>query len=69
MKHILWEFFDNLQEFEDKQQFIANNPYFHNWAPRYKKQLAMALQKEIIPYEATLTKQGESVAGIYFIIS
>ena len=57
------------QEFEDKQNFITKNPLFSSWAPRYKKQLAMALQKETLPYEGVPTKQGTQVTAIYFILS
>ena len=36
------------KEFEDKQNFIATNKYFQTWAPKYKKQLAMALQVSVL---------------------
>ena len=57
------------KEFEDKSNFIATSPYFHNWPPKYKKQLAMALVKESVPYENTLVKQGDPVSGIFFILT
>ena len=56
------------QEFDEKMAFINNNPLFSCWAPRYKKQLAMAFQKETIPYEGIVAKQGEPVTDIYFIL-
>ena len=56
------------KEFEDKSNFIANNPFFCNWAPKYKKQLAMALEKDVIAYDGVMTKQGEPLAAIYFIL-
>lgn len=56
------------KEFDDKANFIANNPFFKNWAPKYKKQLAMALQIEVFPYDSIITKQGDPVAAIYFIL-
>ena len=56
------------QEFEDKTNFIANNPFFQTWAPKYKKQLAMALEKDVFPYDGVMTKQGEPVSAIYFIL-
>ena len=62
MKYVLQK------EFEDKSNFIANNPFFCNWAPKYKKQLAMALEKDVIAYDGVLTKQGEPLAAIYFIL-
>ena len=57
-----------LQEFEDKTNFIATYQHFAKWAPRYKKQLAMALEKETVPYDTILCRQGAPVRGIYFII-
>jgi hypothetical protein len=33
------------REFEEKAAFIKESHLFSNWAPRYKKQLAMALYK------------------------
>ncbi|KAK2173403.1 hypothetical protein NP493_877g00021 [Ridgeia piscesae] len=57
------------KEFEDKSTFIATNPLFRGWAPRYHKQLTMALQKDICGYEGVLVKQGAPVTAIYFILS
>lgn len=57
------------REFEEKAAFIKGSPLFSNWAPRYKKQLAMALYKESFPYESELVRQGDPVTNIYFIIS
>ncbi|XP_064619879.1 uncharacterized protein LOC135483173 isoform X2 [Lineus longissimus] len=57
------------EEFEDKANFIATNPFFSNWAPRYKKQLAMAFRKETYVYETVIAKQGEPVTDVYFILS
>ena len=57
------------KEFEDKTNFIASNPFFNAWPPKYKKQLAMALIKEDSPYEAVLAKQGDPLQGIYFILT
>jgi hypothetical protein len=56
------------EDFEDKATFIATNPFFSNWAPRYKKQLAMAFRKETYGYESVIAKQGDPVAEIYFIL-
>ena len=56
------------KEFEDKSNFIASNPYFKAWPPKYKKQLAMALQIETVPYEGIVTKQGEPLEAIYYVL-
>ncbi|XP_070180871.1 uncharacterized protein [Littorina saxatilis] len=55
-------------EFEEKKKFICNSPLFASWAPKYRKQLAMALYKENYPYESLLVRQGDRVAFAYFII-
>ncbi|XP_063424056.1 uncharacterized protein LOC134707877 isoform X2 [Mytilus trossulus] len=57
------------REFEEKAAFIKDSPLFSTWAPRYKKQLAMALYKESFPYESALVRQGDHLTNIYFIIS
>jgi len=36
-------------------------------APRFRKQLAMALQSTTLPYERALVRQAESVTAIHFI--
>ena len=56
------------KEFEDKRQFIVNNPLFASWAPKYRKQLTMALYKETFPYESVMVRQGEPVEFVYFIL-
>lgn len=57
------------KEFEDKTNFIANCPYFKSWMPKYRKQLAMAMQKDTMPYDAVLTRQGEPLENIFYILS
>ena len=54
--------------YEEKQEFINNCKFFQFWSIRYKKQLAMALQKEALPYDGVLTKQGAPSSSIYFIL-
>ena len=56
------------KEFEDKRQFIVNNPLFTSWAPKYRKQLTMALYKETFPYESVMVRQGDPVEFVYFIL-
>ncbi|WAR30403.1 KAPR-like protein, partial [Mya arenaria] len=56
-------------EFEEKQAFIKTNDLFSSWTPKYKKQLTMAMYKEIYCYDSVLVKQGDQVNNIYFIIS
>ncbi|KAK3590509.1 hypothetical protein CHS0354_037556 [Potamilus streckersoni] len=56
------------QEFEEKQNFVKNHRLFSNWAPKYRKQLTMALYKESFPYDTHLVRQGEPVTNIYYLI-
>ena len=56
------------KEFEDKRHFIHSNPLFASWAPKYRKQLTMALYKEAYPYESVLVRQGDRVEFVYFIL-
>jgi len=57
------------KEFDDKTNFIANSRYFRYWQNKYRKQLAMAMTKITMPYEATITKQGQAVDAIYFLLT
>lgn len=56
------------KEFEDKRQFIANNSLFSSWAPKYTKQLTMAMYKQAWPYDSVLVRQGDQVDFFYFIL-
>lgn len=56
------------REYEEKRQFISNNSLFSFWAPKYRKQLIMALYKAVYSYESTLVRQGDEVECVYFII-
>lgn len=57
------------KEFDDKTNFIANSRYFRYWQNKHRKQLAMALTKVTMPYEAILTKQGQKVDAIFFLLT
>jgi len=56
-------------EFQQKADFIAQHPHFSNWAPKYRKQLTMALEKEVLSFDHVVTKQGAPVEAIYFVVS
>ncbi|XP_013411811.1 uncharacterized protein LOC106174696 [Lingula anatina] len=56
------------QEFEDKAKFVSTNQFFGGWPPKYKKQLAMALEKHTLTYDSVLAKQGQPVNALYFIL-
>ncbi|RUS80429.1 hypothetical protein EGW08_011798, partial [Elysia chlorotica] len=57
------------KEFQEKTNFISNNNLFGNWAPKYRKQLAMAMYKETFGYESPLVRQGDRTAEMLFILS
>jgi len=57
------------REFEQKASFIAQHAQFRHWAPKYRKQLSMALEKEVLSFDYVLTKQGDPVDAIYFVLS
>jgi len=57
------------QEFQQKDHFIAQHPHFRSWAPKYRKQLIMALEREVLSFDHVVTKQGAPVDAIYFIVS
>jgi hypothetical protein len=57
-----------LRKLAEKQNFINKSPFFGNWAPKMKKLLSLCLERDIIPYDSYLGKQGEQAEKIYFII-
>lgn len=57
-----------LRKMAEKQNFINKSPFFGNWAPKMKKLLSLCLERDIIPFDSYLGKQGEIADRIYFII-
>ena len=57
------------REFQQKADFIAQHPQFRHWAPKYRKQLTMALEKVTTPFEHVLCRQGSPVEAIYYIVA
>ncbi|XP_074659858.1 uncharacterized protein LOC141912511 isoform X2 [Tubulanus polymorphus] len=57
-----------LAEFEERNTFVSECPYFSNWQQRFKKQMAMSLVKVKIPYDGCIVKQGDPVVGLYFVL-
>lgn len=56
------------RKLNEKQKFINNSPFFGNWSPKMKKLLSLCLERDVIPYDSYLGKQGEAADKIYFII-
>lgn len=57
-----------LRKLAEKRNFINNSPFFGNWSPKMKKLLSLCLERDIIPYDSYLGKQGEQADRMYFII-
>lgn len=55
--------------FENKFRFIATNPYFQKMAAKFRRQLTMATDVYRLPSDVLLTKQGDPVTAIYFIVA
>jgi hypothetical protein len=56
------------KEFDDKLSFVLIHPVLRGWAPRYRKQLAMALEKHVYNYESNVTRQSDRVDAMYFVL-
>ena len=56
------------KEFEERKYFVESNPLFSNWQPKYKKQMAMSLRKEIITFDSPIIRQGATVDGLCFLL-
>ena len=52
----------------EKQNFINKSPFFSSLTPRMKRLLCSYFERDIVPYESYLGKQGDQVDRIYFII-
>lgn len=57
-----------IRKLNEKQEFINSSPFFGNWQPKMKKLLSLCLERDILPYDSYLGKQGEPADKIYFII-
>lgn len=57
-----------LRKLSEKQNFINSSPFFGNWSPKMKKLLSLCLERDIIPYDSYLGKQGEVADKMFFII-
>jgi hypothetical protein len=56
------------EEFNQKTDFVDRNPTFEQWTAKQKKQLVISLQKEVMHYGCPLTRQGNPVDNLYFIL-
>ncbi|XP_064635011.1 uncharacterized protein LOC135492444 isoform X2 [Lineus longissimus] len=57
-----------IAEFEEKNKFVTENPLFANWQAKFKRQMAMSIVKQKVPYDGYIVKQGDPVIGLYFVI-
>ena len=57
-----------LRRLAEKQAFINKSPFFSILSPRMKRLLSSYFERDVVPFESYLGKQGENVDRIYFII-
>ena len=55
-------------EFHEKTHFVETNPLFKSWNTKMKKSLAISLKKDSQFYGGPITKQGQQVDNLYFIL-
>ncbi|KAK2140847.1 hypothetical protein LSH36_1230g00027, partial [Paralvinella palmiformis] len=55
-------------EFNDRNNFVKYHPFFSEWSPKHKKQLAMSLEKSKYPFEGHICRQGEPAMRLYFML-
>jgi CRP-like cAMP-binding protein len=58
-----------LRRLNEKHQFINNSPFFGQWSQKMKKLLSLCLERELVPYDSFLSRQGEPADRVYFIRS
>ncbi|GAB1600209.1 cGMP-dependent protein kinase egl-4-like [Argonauta hians] len=56
------------QEWQEKTQFVLNNPIFKDWSPKHRKQLVISLRKESYQFGTLISRQGQPAQHIYFIL-
>ena len=56
-----------LRRLQEKQGFINNSQFFGSWTIKMKKLLSLCLERDFVPYDSYLTKQGELADRIFFI--
>ena len=57
-----------LAEFEEKLNFVADNPFFSNWQQKFKRQMSMSIVKVKVPYDGYIVRQGDPVYGLKFVL-
>ena len=55
-------------EYEEKLNYIEDNPLFRAWSTRWKKHLAAAFMKCTYRYDDHITKQGDPALRMHFIL-
>lgn len=55
-------------EWQEKTQFVQNNPLFSDWSSRHRKQLVISLRKESYQFGSVVAKQGQPIQNIYFVL-
>ena len=56
------------QEYEEKFNFVENNPIFKQWPNRWRKHLAAAITRETFAYDDHIIRQGEPAFKMHFLL-
>ncbi|RUS89518.1 hypothetical protein EGW08_002706, partial [Elysia chlorotica] len=57
-----------VQEYEERQQFVQRCSLFHGWNAKFRSLLEMSLRKEVHPFGSVIVQQGAPVTGLVFIL-
>ena len=57
------------RKLNEKQSFINGSQFFGSWPNKMKKLLSLCLERDVIPYDSFLQRQGEVADKICFVIS
>ena len=54
--------------YQAKRFFINGSPVFARWPPDAKEQLMLVLEREVLPFDRRVQRQGDRATHIYFIV-
>ena len=54
--------------YQAKRFFINGSPVFARWPPDAKEQLMLVLEREVLPFDRRVQRQGDRATHLYFIV-
>lgn len=54
--------------YQAKRFFINSSPVFSRWLPDAKEQLMLVLEREVLPFDRRVQRQGDRATHLYFIV-